>query len=241
MDTRIGMICTIARLLAGCGHVAVGVASPIPGAGALLARHLSGDTMRVTVLGSERNNFFTSGGVELFDLAAQGRIDAFFLGGGEIDGEGNVNLVETVSEEGRTIRWPGSFGSSYMAFMVPRVILFREEHSRRVLVPRVHFVSAPGASDPAVWRRGGPHVLLTGMALFSFDRGARRFALASVHGGHDVDHVRAATGFEFDCPATVPRTEPPSHAELAALESRVLDEVAEVYPRFSTELRLALG
>ena len=43
--------------------------------------------LRLSILGSEEHNFFTNGGVELFDCAAQGRIDAFFLGGGQIDGD----------------------------------------------------------------------------------------------------------------------------------------------------------
>jgi len=86
------LIFTIAGLLTGCRHVAVGAASPIPGAAALLERARSGGALRVSLLGSTRNNFFTDGGVELFDCAAQGRVDAFFLGGGQIDGEGNVNV-----------------------------------------------------------------------------------------------------------------------------------------------------
>ena len=64
------LITTISRLLHGCRHVAVGASSPIPGSGALLARSLSDGAMRVSVLGSRKNNFFTNGGVELFDLAA---------------------------------------------------------------------------------------------------------------------------------------------------------------------------
>ena len=32
------------------------------------------------------------------------------------------------------VRWSGSFGSAYLYFVVPRVILFRWEHSRRTLV-----------------------------------------------------------------------------------------------------------
>src|SRR5215467_4042333 len=87
------LIAAIARMLAGLRHVAVGVASPIPGAAALLARARSGGALRVSLLGSEDNNFFTDGGRELFDCAAQGRIDAFFLGGGQIDGNANINLV----------------------------------------------------------------------------------------------------------------------------------------------------
>jgi glutaconate CoA-transferase subunit B len=160
------LIFTIAGLIAGCRHVAVGAASPIPGAAALLERARSGGALRVSVLGSTRNNFFTDGGVELFDCAAQGRVDAFFLGGGQIDGAGNVNLVGTGSYPSAEIRWPGSFGSAYLYFLVPRVILFREEHTRRVLVEKVDFVSAPGKSEKGVYRPGGPHALLTNLALF---------------------------------------------------------------------------
>ncbi|GIT27423.1 MAG: hypothetical protein CM1200mP41_34670 [Gammaproteobacteria bacterium] len=64
----------------------------VPGAGALLARERS-PALRVSVLGSERHNTFTDGGRELFDCAAQGRIDGFFLGGAQIDGRANINLV----------------------------------------------------------------------------------------------------------------------------------------------------
>ena len=136
------LIGVLARLLEGAGHVAVGASSPIPGAAALLARALSDGAMRVTVLGSRRHNGFTDGGRELFDCAAQGRIDAFFLGGGQIDGEANINLVGTGDYPRVDVRFPGSFGSPYLYFLVPRVILFREEHSPRVLVPKVDFVSA---------------------------------------------------------------------------------------------------
>src|SRR3546814_17495215 len=58
------MITVIARLLAGCRLVATGASSPIPGAGALLARAQSGGSLRVNVLGSIRNDFLCAGGVE---------------------------------------------------------------------------------------------------------------------------------------------------------------------------------
>src|SRR5690349_23886482 len=178
------LVAVVARLLQGCAHVAVGASSPIPGAGALLARSQSGGAMRVSVLGSVKDNAFTSGGVELFDLAAQGRIDAFFLGGGQIDGQANINLVGAGPYPDTTVRWPGSFGSAYLYFLVPRVILFREEHTRRVMVPKVDFISAPGVSKAGVYRPGGPHALLTSLALFSFERARQRFRLETVHPGH---------------------------------------------------------
>ena len=161
------LIATVARLLEGCRNIAVGVSSPIPGSAALLSKALSDTPVHVDVLESLEGNSFTRGSVELFDRAAQGRVDAFFLGGGQIDGEANINLVGVGDYPTTDVRWPGSFGSAYLYFVVPRVILFREEHSRRVLVPKVDFISAPGVSAPEVYRRGGPHALVTNMALFS--------------------------------------------------------------------------
>jgi glutaconate CoA-transferase subunit B len=80
------LIATIATMLDGLGHIAMGASSPILGAAALVAAASGGGRPRVTVLGSRLRNNFTDGGRELFDCSAQGRIDAFFLGGGQIDG-----------------------------------------------------------------------------------------------------------------------------------------------------------
>ena len=227
------LISVIARLLDGMGHIAVGASSPIPGSAALLARERSGGATRVTMLGSLLENDFTDGGRELFDCAAQGRIDAFFLGGGQIDGEANVNLVGKGEYPRSTVRFPGSFGSPFMYFMVPNVILFVKEHSPRVLVEKVDFISAPGTSPSNLWRRGGPVALITGMAAFSFQAARRRFRLESVHPGHDVDDVVAATGFDFDCPERVPPTPGPTPETLALMRGPLAARIAETYPKFA--------
>ena len=228
------LVAVIARLLEGCRHVTVGASSPIPGAAALLRRELTQGAMRVTILGSNRYNAYTNGGVETFDLAAQGRIDAFFLGGGQIDGQGNINLVGTGNYPATDVRWPGSFGSAYVYYLIPKVILFREEHSRRVFVPKVDFISSPGVSAPEVYRPGGPYGLLTGLAWFAFDKAKRRFRLESVHEGHSVEEIRDQTGFEFDCPKKVPTTPAPEPEILALIRSRIREEIAETYPRFAS-------
>jgi glutaconate CoA-transferase subunit B len=228
------LVAVIARLLEGCRHVTVGASSPIPGAAALLQRELTQGAMRVTILGSNRYNAFTDGGVETFDMAAQGRIDAFFLGGGQIDGQGNINLVGTGTYPATAVRWPGCFGSAYLYYLVPKVILFREEHTRRVLVPKVDFISAPGVSPAGVYRPGGPYGLLTGLAWFSFDKRKQRFCLESVHPDHSVEEVRDQTGFEFDCPDHVPYTPAPEPGILALIRGRIRNEIAETYPRFAS-------
>jgi glutaconate CoA-transferase subunit B len=223
----------IADLLAGVRNVAVGMLSPVPGAGALLAAHLSGGATRVTILGSRAHSRFTNGGAELFDRAGRGGIDAFFLSGGQIDGRGNINLVGTGDYPRTDVRWSGSFGSAYLYYVVPHVVLFRWEHSRRTLVEQVDFVSAPGTSPPGVHRPGGPVALITNLCLFDFDRSNGRFRLRSVHPGHTLEEVRDQTAFDFDCPASVPLTSQPDAQRLAALRGPVARQMADIYPAFA--------
>jgi glutaconate CoA-transferase subunit B len=227
------LIATIAAQLTGLRHVAVGVLSPIPGAAALLARARSDGATRVSIIGCQEEPFRTDGGVDLFDCAGQGRIDAFFLSGGQIDGQANVNLTGVGPYPQQDVRWSGAFGSAYLYFLVPRVILFRDEHTRRVLVPRVDFISAPGVSPPGVYRPGGPWALVTNLCLFMFDRARARFRLASVHPGHDADEVRERTGFDYDCPAAVPATPVPDAATLALIRGPVAQTIAGPYPTFA--------
>lgn len=238
------LIVSIARLLRGTRHVAVGAASPIPAAGAMLARALAEAAdeprLRISILGSVEHNFFTNGSAELFDCAGQGRIDAFFLGGGQIDGAGNVNLVGVGEYPEMKVRWPGSFGSAYLYFTIPRVILFREEHTPRVMVKSVDFISAPGTSAPDVWRKGGPYALLSGRGLFMFDKDKPGFRLESLHSGQTLAEMRDATGFEFDHDENPPETAPPDAPTLALLRGRVLDELHETYPDFAAGLRAAI-
>jgi glutaconate CoA-transferase subunit B len=230
------LIAAVADLIGDVRHVAVGNASPIPAAAALLARVRGKGRPYVSLLQSRKHNFFTNGGVELFDCAGQGRMDVFFLSGGEIDGEGNINLVSIGDHDRPETRFPGSFGSAYLYFTVPKVILFRTEHSRRTLVPKVSFVSAPGGSPPNVQRNGGPIALITNRCLFSFDRTRRRFVLQSVHPGHGTDEVREHTGFDYDRPEHVPQTTVPDGETLQILRKTIAPELAEVYPQFAQKV-----
>ena len=225
----------IARLIGDVRHVAVGNASPIPATAALLARERNGNGRPyVSLLQSRKHNFFTDGARELFDCAGQGRIDVFFLSGGQIDGHGNVNLVSTGDYDHPQVRFPGSFGSAYLYYVVPKVILFRTEHSRRTLVPQVDFISAPGASEPNVYRTGGPVALVTNRCLFSFADG--HFTLASVHPGHTVEEVIENTGFDFAKSASVPETEAPPPATLKLMREVVAPQLTEVYPQFAAQV-----
>ena len=230
------LIAAIARLIVDpaappARTIAVGAASPIPAAASWLVKQ-SGHPVRLFLLHKRRGNPFTEGSRELFDLAGQGRIDLFFLGGGQIDGQANINLVGTGDWPGRAARFPGSFGSAFMYMMVPRTILFRAEHSTRVLVPRVDIVSAPGLSPSGEYRRGTAQALVTGRCVFRFDAAAKKFVLASVHPGETFSGIRAVTGFDYDAPADPPVTADPTPEELALLRGPIRAEMVETYPEF---------
>ncbi|HYC47768.1 MAG TPA: CoA-transferase [Burkholderiales bacterium] len=229
------LVATIARLLHGRRHIAVGANLPIPASAALLARRLSAGRMRLDILGSRKfDSFGGLGG--MFDCACQGRFDGFFLSPGQIDGHGNINLVGVGDYPRLKVRWPGSHGSALLYMMIPNIILFRDTHLKRALVPKVDFISATGTSPPNVYRPGGPGALVTSMAHFAFDRAAARFRLESVHLGHTLDDIVENTGFDFDRaeqPATTPL---PDAQTLDLIEGEVSAAVAEIYPQFAPSL-----
>jgi glutaconate CoA-transferase subunit B len=223
------MIAAIARRLDVLRHVAVGASSPVPAAAALLARERSAGRLTVSILGSERHNPFTDGGRELFDCAAQGRLDAFFLSGVQIDATGAVNLLGLGPAEAPTRRFMGNFGAPYLASLVPEVILCRTDHGPRTLVERVDFVTAPG-------REG--RLLVTDRAVFVVRDG--RFALVSRHPGETLEGLRQATGFAFAVADAEALTAGPAPSDRQLLAGPVVAAMREVYPAFAAELAAAL-
>jgi glutaconate CoA-transferase subunit B len=230
------IIGAIARLLASAGTVAVGSSSPVEAAAALLAQAAYPGATRALVFRNNIHDPFPESGSELYDRIGQGRIDVFFLSGGQIDGRANLNMVGVGPYPRMPVRFSGNHGTPFIYLMVPRIILFREEHSRRTLVPRVDYVSAPGVTPPDVPRRGGPTDLVTGKAAFTFDRDAAQFTLASVHPPFTVGDIVESTGYEFERPADVPVTLDPPADWLRLLRGPVRAQIAETYPRFAATL-----
>ena len=233
------LISQLADLLVHDKHVAVGAASPIPGAAALLAKEEAkskNSRLRVTILHSNKYNNFTDGARELFDCAAQGRIDTFFLGGVQIDGQANINLVGTGEYHKVNKRFPGSFGSALMYFVVPQIILFREEHSPRTLVNKVDFISAPGVSDEKVYRPGGPKYLLTNRALFKFNKDLKKFSLLKLNQNETTEGIEKLTGFKFDVNEHVSAMSDPDISRLKILRNKIAPMVSEFYPEFADRI-----
>ncbi len=233
------IISEISNLLKNDKHVAIGAASPIPGSAALLAQEERKNTnskLQVTILHSQKFNNFTDGSRELFDASAQGRIDTFFLGGVQIDGEANINLVGTGTYPKLNKRFSGSFGSALMYFVVPKIILFREEHTPRTLVKKVDFISAPGTSPSNVFRPGGPKYLITNRALFSFNREDKKFKIEKINPELSLDEVIESTGFEFKTNKNLKYFTMPPQKRIDILRNIIAPKVLNFYPQFAKKL-----
>jgi glutaconate CoA-transferase subunit B len=230
-------VCALARLLRSRNHVLIGTNAAPHMSAALLAQSLPGSALKVSVIGSGKHSFLTDDLAEIFHCAAQGRFDCFILGGGQIDGQANVNLVGIGEHPRMKVRWPGSHGTPLLYLMIPNAIIFREEHTRRVMVEKVDFVSAPGTSPPEMFRPGGPAALLTSLGQFSFDAKQRRFRLESCHPGHTVQEIVDNTAFIFELPPDVAVTPEPSAEEARLIIGGVADEVAEIYPQYAATLQ----
>jgi glutaconate CoA-transferase, subunit B len=203
--------------------VGTGVNSPIPAAGVLLARELQAPSARLRMPGAESAEPF-HGSKEFFDMAQRGRVDLFFLSGVQVDRRGNINLHLIGEYERPERRFAGAFGSAVLYYVVPRVIVFRVEHSPRTLVERVDFVTAAGGD-------GRPNRVITSRATL-VPGAAGELELAEHAPGETVESVRAATGWDLRAASGEHASEPPGERELELLRGPVYDQLARVYPRY---------
>lgn len=209
------MAAVIAREVRDGWRVGIGVNSPIPAAGVLLARETQAPKVAIRMRGLAGAVPFV-GSKEFFDLAQRGRLDLFFLSGVQIDAEGRINLHEA---GGR--RFPGAFGSAVLYQVVRRVILFRTEHSPRSFVERVDFVTASGR----------PFLVVTPKAVLEPGESGR-LELRSWHAGESPESVQAATGFKLGLRPGAAETPPPTETELSVLREKVYPRLAGAFPRF---------
>ncbi|HEX6548080.1 MAG TPA: CoA synthetase [Candidatus Dormibacteraeota bacterium] len=197
----------IARRIGDGDRVGIGVNSPIPAAAALLARRLHAPHARLRLTGSPEGERFL-GSKEFFDMAQRGKIDLFFFSGIQVDRMGRINLHVLGDHERPRRRFAGAFGSAVLYQVIPRVILFRTEHSPRALVEQVDFVSAVGR----------PELLVTPRAVLAPGADGE-LELVSYSPWESIQSVRAATGWDLRIRPDVRATEPPTEHELEVLRA----------------------
>ena len=227
------MIILMSREVVDGETVGAGALSPIPAAACILAHETHAPNARVIILGSQEYFPFTAGTSQFHFLAQQGKLDLFFISGIQIDGEGNFNLHVLGDYRSPDLRMPGAYGTAMLYYVAKRVILFRTEHTRRSLVPRVDFITGAGATPGSVHRRGGPSKLITSMATFVFRQSPPGWLLQSVHPGYGLKDVLRSMSFRPAYEEPVPETLGPVEEELVTLRGVVKEKLGRIYSEFA--------
>jgi glutaconate CoA-transferase subunit B len=164
-----------------------------------------------------------TGIVDVFLYAQRGFFDYGFVGAAQVDAFGNVNTSVIGPIDRPKVRLPGSGGANDIMSLC-REILVITKHEPRRFVERVDFVTSPGYlrggrdREEAGLTRGRPVAVITDLAILGFDPETRRLRLEALQPGVALDEVTANTGFELDAVREVRQLDPPTDAELAALQ-----------------------
>lgn len=162
---------------------------------------------------------------DMFDLIYAGRIDWTFAGAMQVDRAGNLNLVCVGDHDRPTLRGPGTAGISSENY-AKNFMVWVTEHSPRVFVPRVDFVSAvgfgPERRDLEGVIGGGIGLLLTPLCALAPAEDGSTFRVLSRHPGVRVEDIVARTGFPLQIDSEVPVT-PGVTARERDLLRRVVD------------------
>jgi glutaconate CoA-transferase, subunit B len=155
----------------------------------------------------------------------RGVVDVGFLGALELDRYGNINTTLLKQDSDRTRWFNGSAGGNDVASLAKRVIVILRHEKRKLPAAVAHLTSpgfAGGGTRAALGLRGGgPHRVITDMAVLGFDPETREAALLSVHPGIGVEKVQKNTGFSLRMPANVPETPLPTPEELRLLREEI--------------------
>ncbi|MEZ5331070.1 MAG: CoA-transferase [Thermoanaerobaculia bacterium] len=149
-----------------------------------------------------------------------GRIDVGFLQGAQIDRHGNLNTTVIGDYDHPKVRLPGSGGACEIAIHAKRVLVIAPQ-SRQSFPAALDFTTSPGLlGGPGERERlgfpgGGPSIVVTDLATYSFTDG--EMTLASLHPGVTLDRVRETLGWDPRLAAEIPETEPPTAEELRLL------------------------
>ena len=161
---------------------------------------------------------------DMFDLIYAGRIDWSFAGAMQVDQTGNLNLVCVGDYSKPRLRGPGTAGINSENY-ARHFMVWVTEHSPRVFVPRVDYVSAVGfgAERESLEGRigGGIGLLVTPLCVMAPAADASTFEVVSRHRHASVDEIVERTGFPLQISASLPVTPDVTPDERAHLEQEV--------------------
>jgi glutaconate CoA-transferase, subunit B len=153
------------------------------------------------------------GMADVFQLFLQnGRIEVGFLGGAQVDRQGNINTTVIGDYKKPKVRLPGSGGAAEIAIHAQRILIVAKL-SPRGFPERVDFVTSPGQRVAKV---------ITDKAVLERDDASGELMLAALYPGVEPAAVQAGVGWKLRSRQKLGRLGAPSSAELQLLRE-VLD------------------
>ncbi len=112
-----------------------------------------------------------------------------------------------------------------MASLAGRVIVILRHEKRKLPLAVAHLTSPgfPGGKSRGELglRGGGPHRVITDMAVLGFDPRTHEASVLSLHPGIRLDEVVENTGFPLRIPEQLPTTPLPTPEELRLLREEI--------------------
>ena len=164
---------------------------------------------------------------DVFNLYLQGgRIDVGFLGAAQIDRYGNINTTVIGEYHSPKVRLPGSGGACEIAIHAKRVLVTMPQKKRN-FPQSVDFITSPGQVAKGRSRKDwgipgkGPAVVVTDLAVYTFEESSGEMTLSELHPGVGVDEARENLGWDIRISSNLTETRAPTEKELRIIREEL--------------------
>ena len=166
----------------------------------------------------------------------------------QIDQFGNANLSIVGDKRKPDKVFVGSRGFPDNTVYCERVYYFIPEHTKRVFVDQVDFISGVGhgpVRKEIRIEKGAPNLVLSNFGVFDFEESTGRMRIKSIHTGVELQDVMQNTDFELLISGTVQESDSPTEDELRLIRDdidpfgmRRLDFLkGEAYSKLAEQIR----
>lgn len=156
-----------------------------------------------------------------------GRIEVAFLGAAQIDKYGNLNSTVIGDYANPKVRLPGSGGACEIATHAKKIFIITPLSSR-TFVEKLDFTTSPGHLDGGPDARkklglpgGGPQLVVTNKAIFTFDSDTGEMILSTLHPGVTFEEVQEGISWELKSAPNLGETPPPTAEELRIMREEL--------------------
>lgn len=216
------VIVSLSRTLKNNSIVATGVASPLPMIAILLAqktkkirylncigavnpklKNIPPSSAHMSILEEKEKPIKLP---ELWEYALAGRIETMFFSATQIDKRGNLNLTCIGDYKKPKVKLPGPAGSATLRNLCKQCIVTCLNHSKRVFVEKVDFITNSSKH---------PTTVITNLGILKLGKSPK---LISAHPHSGVEEIIKNTGFKIRVPKETTMTKEPTQKEMELLK-----------------------